>query len=152
MWFRPCLQCFTMMCCRWWIMLQKKNAITVICCCGKAKAFLSCKTWHTVISEACHYQMPTDRWPERGTSRLPLGRQSLGIRCQYSSRQLWCRGTPGHSGWQGERKTWGGRVTHIMRFGCERARDVLFCSGTCLRPESLWGYSVDYQYCVYCRD
>lgn len=102
-------------------------AALVICCRGKAEAFLSWKTWHAVISEACCYPTPTDRWPERGTSRLPLGRQSLGTRCQYSSRQLWCRGMPGQSGWQGqrERERWSGRVTHIMRLGCERAKHLV---------------------------
>lgn len=97
---------------------------------AKQKHFsLRKKTWHTVIRESGCYPMPTDRWPERGTSRLPLGRQSLGTRCQYSSRQLWYRGMPGHSGWQGERKTWSGRETHIMRLGCYFA----------LTPESLCG-------------
>lgn len=100
-------------------------------------------TWHAVISGACRYPMPADRWPERGTSHLPLGRQSLGTRCQHSSRQLWCRGMPGQSGWRGDRKRWRGRVTHIMRLGCERATDLWYM------PESLWGCCVEYQYCVY---
>lgn len=110
---------------------------------AKQKHFSPAVTWHAVISGACHYQMPADRWPERGTSRLPLGRQSLGTRCQHSSRRLWCRGMPGHSGWQGHRERWRGRVMHIMRMGWERATDLWY------KPETwLTEYSVECEYCV----
>lgn len=100
-----------------WRVMSQQECQAAICCRGKAKAFPPSPSRYAVISGSCRYLMPADRWPERGTSHLPLGRQSLGTRCQHSSRQLSCRGTPGHSaaGRHGEREKTDGDVTCCAR-------------------------------------